>query len=49
MTAITLVGWIGSSLVVLSLVQKDIHRLRQVNLPSAVVLGTSTSPSGCRR
>lgn len=35
---ITLLGWIGSTLVVLSLAQRDLRRLRQVSLASALVL-----------
>jgi hypothetical protein len=32
-------GWIGSALVVISLVQTDLRRLRQIGLLSAIVLG----------
>lgn len=36
---IVAVGWVGSGLVVLSLVQRDVRRLRQVNLAASAVLG----------
>jgi hypothetical protein len=36
---IALLGWLGSGLVVVSLLQRDIHRLRQVNLAAAAALG----------
>lgn len=36
---IAALGWIGSVLVVASLAQRDVRRLRQVNLAAAVVLG----------
>ncbi len=32
-------GWIGSALVVLSLTQRDVRRLRQISCASAVTLG----------
>lgn len=35
---VTVLGWLGSFLVVLSLAQRDVRRLRQVSLASAVVL-----------
>jgi len=35
---IAALGWIGSTLVVLSPAQRDVRRLRQVSLASAVVL-----------
>lgn len=31
-------GWVGSALVVLSLAQRDVRRLRQVGLASAILL-----------
>lgn len=36
---IAALGWAGSALVVLSLVQTDVRRLRQISLASALVLG----------
>lgn len=36
---IALLGWLGSVLVVASLVQHDIRRLRQVNLAASAALG----------
>ncbi|MDY7103314.1 MAG: hypothetical protein S0880_19190 [Actinomycetota bacterium] len=35
-----LIGWIGSALVVLSLTQRNLRRLRQVNLVASLVLLT---------
>jgi hypothetical protein len=35
---IAVLGWLGSSLVVTSLIQRDIYRLRQVNLAASVAL-----------
>lgn len=32
-------GWLGSALVIASLTQRDVRRLRQLNLAAAVVLG----------
>lgn len=32
-------GWVGSALVVLSLTQRDVRRLRQISCASAVALG----------
>ncbi len=37
-TVITALGWVGSGLVVLSLNQRDVRRLRQVNLVASLVL-----------
>jgi hypothetical protein len=36
---IAALGWVGSALVVASLTQLDVRRLRQLNLAAAVVLG----------
>lgn len=36
---IAALGWVGSGLVVMSLTQGDIRRLRQVNLAASAVLG----------
>ena len=36
---IGVIGWLGSGLVVLSLIQQDIRRLRQVNLAASIALG----------
>jgi hypothetical protein len=39
MPAVELLGWAGSALVVVSLTQRDLRRLRQVNLAAALMLG----------
>jgi hypothetical protein len=36
---IAVLGWLGSGLVVTSLIQRDIGRLRQLNLAASVALG----------
>ncbi len=36
---IAVLGWFGSALVVGSLIQRDVRRLRQLNLAAAVALG----------
>jgi len=36
---IDVLGWLGSILVVTSLIQRDLRRLRQVNLAASIALG----------